>query len=146
MEALKKNFSQDLIDDEVDRIVRLNAEAAEIKKQKAKAEDALKAYISSDISEALADNDYGCGTANIETDKYKIKAVVSKKVDWDQDALKTVYAKILKSGQDPSEYMDMVLKVSETKFKSWPSNIQSEFVAARTVEPSAPKFTFEERE
>ena len=36
-------------------------------------------------------------------------------------------------GDDPAEYVDITIKVSERKYVAWPSHIRSAFEGARTV-------------
>ena len=98
------------------------------------------------MKEQLSDKDYNCGTATVETEHYKVKAVVTKKVKWDQDGLREAYAQISASGENPDEYINTEYDVSEAKFKAWPTKIQNFFVSSRTVEPSKVKYSFEEHE
>jgi len=95
--------------------------------------------------ETLKDKDYGCGTANIETPQFKIKTVVSKKIKWDETLLKGIAEQIKDAGQDPEVYIKYKLSVSETAYKDFPEKIQDVFTKARTVEPSAPKITYERK-
>lgn len=93
----------------------------------------------------LAGNDYGCGTANIETPNFKIKTVVSKNVKWDEQELRNVANQIRTAGQDPETYIKYKLSVSETDYKKFPEQIQKAFINARSVEPSAPKISWERK-
>lgn len=95
--------------------------------------------------EPLSQNDYGCGTVNFETAHFKIKTVVSKNVKWDDKELRNVEQQIKTAGQDPEAYITYKRSVSETAFKKFPENIQNAFLAARTLEPSAPKVTWERK-
>lgn len=137
---------QNSFDQHIDRISAIDAEIQNLKSEKGRLESEIMAGISGQISSQLSDKDYGCGTANIDLGSYKIKAVVSKKVTWDQSRLAALAERIRASGENPLEYMKLEYDVPESKFKAWPSNIQSEFVAARTVTPSAPKLTFQKGE
>ena len=93
----------------------------------------------------LQQNDYGCGTVNIETPSFKIKTVVSKKVNWNEDVLRQVANQIRSAGQDPEAYIKYKLSVSETDFKKFPEQIQQAFLPARSVEPSKPVITFDRK-
>ncbi len=117
----------------------------ELKKEKVQLESALAESVSQDVSAQLADKDYGCGTANIQTDSFKLKVVISKDVKYDQAKLADLFDKIKESGDDPFEYIKVKYDVSETAYKNWPSNIRQAFEPARTVEPSKPKITFERK-
>ena len=56
-----------------------------------------------------------------------------KKVTYDQPSLKELAQQIMSAGEDPAEYIDIKYDVKEAKFKSWPSAIKNQFIAARTV-------------
>lgn len=100
-------------------------------------EDLVRAEIinrhSEEIQAALAVKDEPFGTVNIGD----LAFVRSKRVEWDQDGLKAIHDDIVANGQDPAEYMTVKYGVREAAFKNWPSAIQNEFIAARTVKPGA---------
>ena len=112
--------------------------------------DSLKKQISETVMEMaesqLAEKDYGCGTATIDIDGYKVKATVSKKVTWDQDMLSGIYDRIKSSNEDPTDYIKTKFTVPENSFKAWPEVIKSQFVDARIVEPSKPVITWEQND
>ena len=93
----------------------------------------------------LAEKEYGCGTANIDTPSFKIKTVVSKKVKWDEEALRGIAKSIQNAGRDPEEFIKYKLSVSETDYKKFDPVIQEAFLPARSVEPSAPAITWERK-
>jgi len=113
------------------------------KRAKAIHESELSNLLSDQVSEQLADKDYGCGTANIQTEKFKIKCVISKKVDYDQKQLGDIFDRIQNAGENPLEYMKVKYDVAEAAYKNWPQNIKSVFEPARSVEQSKVKITFE---
>lgn len=126
-------------------IEAIDADMKALKSKKEKLQTAVNVLIESDIKDQIGLNDYGCGTATIETEEYKIKAVVSKKVTWDQTRLFDIYERIKASGENPLEYLKVKYDVHETKFKNWPTVIQDEFIDARTVEPSNPTLKIERK-
>ena len=67
-------------------------------------------------------------------------AELPKKVEWDQVELGRLVERIKADGDDPREYVDITLKVSERKYAAWPSQISSAFKTARTVKVGAPSF------
>lgn len=146
MQTAIKNFDENLIDDEINRIVKIDAEIAALKKQRDAAEESLLEYVKADISSGLSDKDYGAGTVNIESHEYNIKAVVSKRVKWDQDKLAEIYQRIQEHGENPAQYVKVKYDVSENAYKNWPDAIARAFEPARSVEVTAPKFTFERKE
>jgi len=116
-----------------------------LNEKKSKAQEALNTEIAKAAHKELVDKEYGCGTANIETPQFKIKAVVSKKVKWDEKQLHTIKNQIIASGQNPALYIKEKLSVSETSYKDFPDSVKEVFLPARTVEPSAPKITYERK-
>jgi hypothetical protein len=71
---------------------------------------------------------------------YEIKITVPKTVAWDQEQLTKAVDTIKGWGEDPAEYVETKLNVSETKFKAWPSAIRDLFAPARTTKAGKPKF------
>ena len=117
----------------------------ELKRQRSALETDLNDFIGSDVAQQLESKDYGCGTANVETNDFKVKVVVSKKVKWNQPQLAGIYAQIQASGENPADYIKVSYDVSETAYKAWPEKISKAFEPARTVEASKPKITFERK-
>lgn len=99
----------------------------------------LNAEIAKEASAQLQGNDYGCGTATIETALHKVKVTVSKKIKWDEKQLHSIRDQIVAAGKNPTEFIKEKLSVSETSYKNFPDDIQQVFEPARTVEPSVPK-------
>lgn len=136
----------DKIDQQISDLQKPIAEKVfALQKEKQILEDDLNQQVYLASRDQLINNDYGCGTANIETASFKFKTVVSKGVKWDEDVLRQIANQIRSAGQDPETYIKYKLSVSETDFKKFPENIKQAFVPARTVEPSKPKITWEKK-
>jgi hypothetical protein len=86
------------------------------------------------------------GTVRFEDDEVTVVADLAKKVDWDQDELATLVAAIRAEDGDPTEYVDMVFRVSERKYAAWPRHIRTAFERARTVKTGKPSFKLALRE
>lgn len=117
---------------------------APIEKKKEEYKSQLLSMLSEDIKNSLEGNAYGCGTATIETDTKKIKVTIGKKVDWDQDKIKSLWNDIQKGGENPEEYITVKYGVSENAYKNWPSSISDVFEPARIVTPTKPTIKIEE--
>lgn len=131
------------IDTVIDDLKAIDSGMSELKKQKTLLEQELEALTQKEIDEQLSLNDYGTGTATIKTDNYVVKAVVPKKVKWDQGKLLDLHDRIVAAGDDPRVYMTCEFKVSETAFGKWPVEIQRAFTDCRTVEQGKVTFKFE---
>lgn len=118
---------------------------APIEAKKEEYKNQLLSMLSDEIKNSLDGKAYGCGTANFETDTKTIKVTVGKKVDWDQNKLKSIWNDIRKGGENPEEYITVKYGVSENAYKSWPSSISDVFEPARTVTPSKPTIKIEEK-
>jgi hypothetical protein len=127
----------------IDELRLLEANIKLLKAQKADMEQALATMFEDDIRDKLSGKDYGCGTATIKTDDYKLKFTVSKKVKYDQSKLPDIEQMIANAGDKPERYMKREYKISENDFKQWPLDIQKVFEGVRTVEPSKPKLKIE---
>jgi hypothetical protein len=80
------------------------------------------------------------GTVRFNRDGILIVADLPKKVDWDQTLLAAVVERIRAAGDDPSEYVDIAIKVPERKYGAWPDNIRAAFAPARTVKTGKQTF------
>ena len=58
---------------------------------------------------------------------FVIVADVAKRVDWDQDKLAAIVARIRQSGDDPAEYVRTIYEVSERAYGAWRQHIRRLF-------------------
>lgn len=99
---------------------------------------ALKKKLKAAVEEKYADRlqTHQTGTSTFDDGEAEIKFTTGKKVEWDQEELHTSWGLLAEQwGEDPSEYINQTLSVSETKYKSWPSAIKKLFEGARAVKP-----------
>jgi hypothetical protein len=84
------------------------------------------------------------GTLDFISEGVKIKAVVDKKVEWDQKELSDIWGRILSTGDKPEEYITRkeTYTVPEKHFTAWPEQIKAVFLPARTLTPKPPRFEF----
>lgn len=80
------------------------------------------------------------GVVHFDDDPVRVTADLPKKVEWDQKQLAEIVRRIREGGEDPTEYVEIEYRVSETKFKAWPETIGRVFVPARTVNTGKPGF------
>lgn len=80
------------------------------------------------------------GTVRFEQDGVSIVADLPKRVDWDQALIAGVVERIRAAGDDPTQYVDIAIKVPERKYTAWPENIRTAFAPARTVRTGKPSF------
>ena len=79
------------------------------------------------------------GTVRFDDGDFTVVADLPKRVDWDQDRLAAMVARIEDAGDDPTEYVDLAYKVPERKYAAWPEAIRQGFEPARTVRPGTLK-------
>ncbi|KAB7742790.1 hypothetical protein F2P47_01260 [Parvibaculum sedimenti] len=127
-----------------DQLALLQDEAAEALRRAKTASDwldgavALKYADRSHSARQAAGKD--TGTIRFEDGAVTVIADLPKRVDWDQDKLAALVERIRVEGDDPTEYVDVAIKVPERKFAAWPSHIRSAFEDARTVRTGKPSF------
>lgn len=80
------------------------------------------------------------GIVHFDDGAVRITADLPKKVEWDQHQLAEIVRRIQANGDNPSEFVEVSYKVSETKFNAWPESIKSVFVPARTLKTGKPSF------
>ncbi|MEC7259018.1 MAG: hypothetical protein VXW58_14490, partial [Pseudomonadota bacterium] len=75
-----------------------------------------------------------------EDDGVTVIADLPKRIDWDQRALAELAETIAASGENPAEFIETTLKVSERKYSALPESWRKGFEPARTVRTGKPKF------
>jgi len=80
------------------------------------------------------------GVARFDDGDVTVVVELPKKVEWKQDLLADLVDRIAADGEDPREYVDVILKVSERRFAAWPRHIRQVFEPARTVQAGAQSF------
>ena len=83
------------------------------------------------------------GTIRFCDGDVEVIANLPKRVDWDQIQLATLIERIRTSGDDPGQYVDITIKVPESKYAAWPDAIRAAFEPARTVRTGKPTFRLE---
>src|SRR5262245_38243952 len=63
------------------------------------------------------------GTARFADGNVTVVAELPKKVDWDQVELCGLFERSKADGDDPREYVDISLRVSERKYAAWAAHI-----------------------
>ncbi|SFK77398.1 hypothetical protein [Shimia haliotis] len=86
------------------------------------------------------------GTVRIADGDYTVVADLPKRVDWSQEKLAQIARNIADSGEDPAEFIDTKLTVSERKYGALPEAWRKGFEPARTVKVGALKVTLEPAE
>ena len=86
------------------------------------------------------------GTVRLAEGDYTVVADLPKRVDWDQEKLAQIATNIADSGEDPAEFIDTKLAVSERKYGALPEAWRKGFEPARTVKTGALKVTLEPNE
>ena len=77
---------------------------------------------------------------------YTVVADLPKRVDWNQEQLAQIARNIADSGEDPAEFIDTKLTVSERKYGALPEAWRKGFEPARTVRTGTLKVTLEPAE
>lgn len=80
------------------------------------------------------------GTIRFEDDGVTVIAELPKRIDWDQALLAQIAENIAAAGEDPAEFIETKLSVSERKYSALPESWRKGFEPARTVRTGKPKF------
>ena len=121
--------------------------AAELARLQKEAEDALRnakltvAWLNGALSQkyaerakaARADAGKDFGVVRLTDADITIVADIDKKVEWDQGQLSALMERIKADGENPRDYVEVSLRVSERKYASWPPYIRKAFEPARTL-------------
>ena len=80
----------------------------------------------------LAIEDYNAKGVTLGGKKVKFE-VMAEDDAADPKTATTVAQRIAANGDDPSEYVEISYRISETKFNAWPESLKSAFAPARTL-------------
>lgn len=80
------------------------------------------------------------GTVRLADGDYTVVADLPKRIDWDQALLAQIGANIATAGEDPAEFIETSLKMSEHKYAALPESWRKGFEPARTVRVGKPTF------
>jgi hypothetical protein len=83
------------------------------------------------------------GTVRLVDGDYTVVADLPKRVDWDQEQLAQIARNIADSGEDPAEFIDTKLAVSERKYGALPEAWRKGFEPARRVGSGKASFKLE---
>ena len=73
------------------------------------------------------------GVVHFDDGRVRITADLPKKVEWNQQQLAELIARITASGDNAAEFIETSYRVSETKYQAWQESLRSQFTPARTV-------------
>ncbi|HBS49286.1 MAG TPA: hypothetical protein DEA05_03980 [Rhodobacteraceae bacterium] len=120
-------------------------EAAQQDLQRAKTvsdwlEGAIALKYADRAAECRRDAGKDTGTVRLKDGNVTVTADLPKRIDWDQALLAQVAENIAAAGEDPAEFIETTLKVSERKYAALPESWRKGFEPARTVRTGKPKF------
>ena len=118
----------------------------QLKTASAKFNSALEVRYATRAAEARQACGKDTGTVRLVDGEYTVVADLPKRVDWDQEKLAQIAANIADSGEDPAEFIDTKLSVSERKYNALPGAWRDGFEPARTVKTGTLKVTLEPNE
>ena len=140
----------DLAQMPVELLASLQAELSHATKQlkaaTARFNSALEVRYATRASEARRACGKDTGTVRLADGNYTVVADLPKRVDWDQEKLAQIAQNIADSDEDPAEFIDTKLTVSERKYTALPEAWRKGFEPARTVKVGALKITLEPNE
>ena len=129
------------IQDFLDAERNVNEAIAFLKPLRAKLDAAKLQRYGEQARTALRDSGRDFGTAHVNDGALHVKYELPKKVTWSQTILKEMAERIVASGDKVEDYIDIKLSVSESRYTNWPTALQEQFAAARTVEEGKPSIT-----
>ncbi len=137
----------DLAQMPVELLASLQAELVHANKQlktaNARFNAALEVRYATRAAEARRACGKDTGTVRLADGDYTVVADLPKRVDWDQEALAQIARNIADSGEDPAEFIDTKLTVSERKYGALPEAWRKGFEPARTVGSGKASFKLE---
>ena len=89
---------------------------------------------------ARADAGKDFGVVRLTDDGVTVVADIDKRVEWDESQLSALMERIAADGENPRDYVEVSLRVSERKYAAWPPHIRRVFEPARTVRSGKESF------
>ena len=89
---------------------------------------------------ARADAGKDFGVVRLTDGGVTVVADIDKRVEWDESQLSALMERIAADGENPRDYVEVSLRVSERKYVSWPPHIRKAFEPARTVKAGKESF------
>ena len=89
---------------------------------------------------ARADAGKDFGVVRLTDDGVTVVADIDKRVEWDESQLSALMERIATDGENPRDYVEVSLRVSERKYAAWPPHIRRVFEPARTVRSGKESF------
>jgi len=129
------------ITDFVDAERHVDEAVAYLKQLRNKLEAAKLLRFGEQARAALRDSGRDFGTAHLDDGPLHVKYELPKKTNWNQALLKEMAERIVASGDTLADYIDIKYSVSENRYTNWPTALQEQFAAARTVEEGKPSIT-----
>lgn len=80
------------------------------------------------------------GTVTFADGGIRVSVELPKKVEWNQMQLARIVERIRAAGEDPSDFVEVTYRISETKYNAWPVSLRSSFDVARTLKTGKPTF------
>lgn len=129
----------------VELLASLQAELAhattQLRSATARFNTALEVRYATRASDARRACGKDTGTVRLIDGDYTVVADLPKRVDWNQEKLVQIAANIADSGEDPAEFIDTKLSLSERKYGALPEAWRKGFEPARTVKVGKLKVT-----
>ena len=128
--------------------------AVELGRLQKEAEDALRkakltvAWLDGALTNKYADraraeranDNKDFGLARFQDGDVTVVADIDKRVEWDESQLSALMERIAADGENPRDYVEVSLRVSERKYAAWPPHIRRVFEPARTVRTGKESF------
>jgi hypothetical protein len=124
----------------------LDAAARQLKAAAARFDAALELRYAARAAQARRDCGKDTGTVRLVDGAFIVVTDLPKRVDWHQAKLAQIAANIAAAGEDPAEFIETTLKVSERKYAALPEAWRKGFEPARTVKTGALKVVLEPNE
>ena len=138
---------EELVKLPVEQIVAACEDVAELKARAKQLDDKLHEVLTSRYARSAAEKRQAkkedTGTVRIADDSFIVIADLPKRIDWNEEGLCAVEAKLFEMGEPPADYIKIRRTVSENSFKAWPKSLRDMFEPYRTVGVGKPSFKFE---
>ena len=83
----------------------------------------------------------GAGTVVLKDDLITVSADYSLQIDWDQKQLARFAKRLIRSGDDPADYLDITYRIDESVYRQWTDHLKASVFNARHAYVDTPSIT-----
>lgn len=137
LEGLRQMPVSDLIEMPAEHLALLQVDVADAVDAALRMQDCIAAAIALRYEQravsARAAAGKNVGTVRLRDDTVEVVVELPRRVEWDPVQLAAIVERLHAGGEDPGQFLEVSLTISEAAYIAWPERVRAAFEPARTV-------------